>query len=213
MINIECKAILFDLDGTLVDTGSCIENLWTSWAQQNHIDANYVLSIIHGRTIDETLKLISPYFCNQDCIDEIKKLAIEAFGYVKSIPGAIEFMDKLPEGRFAIVTSGAREVSMRSITSAGIHVPDVMITAEDITHGKPDPEPYLQAALKLGVLPSDCLVFEDAESGIRSAIDAGMRVVVVGTGYHGLLNSAVMQLTDYSNIQVTSKEDSLFLSW
>lgn len=213
MITIECKALLLDLDGTLVDSGLCIENLWAEWAKDNHINTDYVLSIIHGRTIEETLKLISPYFYNKECVDEIKKRALRALGCVKSIPGAIEFMSKLPADRIAIVTSGARDVSMQSITSAGIPVPDVMITAEDVTHGKPDPEPYLQAALKLGVLPGDCLVFEDADSGIRSAIGAGMRVVVVRTGHQGLFNEADMQLTDYSNIQVVSREGSLFLSW
>lgn len=213
MITIECKAILFDLDGTLVDSGSCIESLWASWAKNNHVDPEYVNSIIHGRTIEETLKLISPYFYNQKCIGEIKQLAIEALGYVKPIPGAIEFINKLPGDRLAIVTSGAREVSMTSILSAGIPVPDLMITAEDVTHGKPDPEPYLQAAAKLGVLPSDCLVFEDAASGVHSALAAGMRVIVVGSGHHGLLDEASIQLADYTNIQVEYKEESFFLSW
>lgn len=213
MITIECKAILFDLDGTLVDSGVCIENLWAAWAKDNHVDVEYVNSIIHGRTIEETLKLISPYFYNQECIDEIKRRAINALSHVKPIPGAIEFMKKLPGDRLAIVTSGAREVSMRSITGAGIPVPAVMITAEDVTHGKPDPEPYLQAAIRLGVQPGDCLVFEDAASGIHSAVAAGMRVAVVGSGHHDFLDEASIQLTDYANIQVAFKDDYLSLSW
>ena len=87
MIKIECKAILFDLDGALVDSGPCIEHLWACWANENHLDVNYVLSVIHGRTVSETLRLISPYFHNQKCIDEIKVLAMEELSYVSAIPG------------------------------------------------------------------------------------------------------------------------------
>ncbi|HGP2346273.1 TPA: HAD-IA family hydrolase, partial [Salmonella enterica] len=174
MKKIECKAVLFDLDGTLVDSGSCIERLWTYWAEKNHIDVNYVLSVIHGRTVSETLKLISPYFYNQKCIDEIEFLAMEALSHVSPIPGVIDVLKKIPMNKVAIVTSGVKTVSMRSLMGAGIPVPNIMITAEDVSRGKPDPEPYLKAASRLGVNPDNCLVFEDADSGIRSAIAAGM---------------------------------------
>ncbi|HFH2546668.1 TPA: HAD-IA family hydrolase [Klebsiella aerogenes] len=214
MIKIECKAILFDLDGTLVDSGPCIERLWACWASKNHLDVNYVLSVIHGRTVSETLRLISPYFHNQECIDEIKVLAMEELSHVSAIPGAIDFVKRLPADRQAIVTSGAKEVAIRSIMGAGISAPSVIITAEDVHNGKPDPEPYLKAAARLGMKPADCLVFEDAESGIKAAVAAGMHVVVIGNTDHSLLKDKnIMQLDNYTFIRTSFENDMISLEW
>ncbi|CAI2161195.1 Phosphatase YfbT [Serratia fonticola] len=213
MALVECKAILFDLDGTLVDSGSCIERLWHQWAQENHLDTKYVLSIIHGRTIEETLKLTSSYFYNQHCVNEIKERAIIELSHVKPIAGAVEFIKKIPKDRMAIVTSGAKKVSMQSIISAGIPVPDIMITSEDISRGKPDPEPYQRAARILGVQPSECLVFEDADSGIQSALAAGMRVIIVGKNSHSLSGNVITCLDNYECLDANIKDFSMFLKW
>lgn len=210
---VKCKAVLFDLDGTLVDSGLCIEHLWSHWADKNHINVEYVLSNIHGRTIEETLKLISPYFDNSKCADEIKKLALKELNHIKSIPGAVAFMKKLPMNYLAIVTSGAKQVSMQSIISAGIPIPDVMITAEDITHGKPDPEPYLKAAKFLGVQPNECLVFEDANSGIQSALAAGMRIIAIGKNSDLALREGIMSIENYENIDAKIEKKFICLSW
>ncbi|MBD2794388.1 HAD-IA family hydrolase [Xenorhabdus sp. 42] len=213
MAFIECKAILFDLDGTLVDSGPCIERLWYQWAQENHLDTKYVLSIIHGRTIEETLKLISSYFYNKHCVDDIKARAIVELSQVKSITGAIDFIKAIPASRMAIVTSGAKKISMQSIISAGIPVPETMITSEDISHGKPDPEPYLKAAGILGVQPSECLVFEDADSGIQSALSAGMRVIAIGENSQPLLSNEIVHLDNYKGLNVEVEEHSMILKW
>ncbi len=207
MTKFECNAVLFDLDGTLVDSGPCIERLWELWAKKNHVDVKYVLSIIHGRTVSETLKLISPYFYNQKCIDEIKFIAMEALSHVSPIPGAVDLFRQLPMSKVAIVTSGIKAVSMRSIIGAGIPVPDVMITADDVSCGKPDPEPYLKAASRLGVNPNKCLVFEDAYSGIRSAIAAGMPVIVVGKTGHSIVDGNATYLDDFRNVIVDVKDE------
>ncbi|MFU0886462.1 HAD-IA family hydrolase [Kluyvera sichuanensis] len=207
MTKFECNAVLFDLDGTLVDSGPCIERLWELWAKKNHVDVKYVLSIIHGRTVSETLKLISPYFYNQKCIDEIKFTAMEALSHVSPIPGAVNLFRQLPMNKVAIVTSGIKAVSMRSIIGAGIPVPDVMITADDVSCGKPDPEPYLKAASRLGVNPNNCLVFEDAYSGIRSAIAAGMSVIVVGKTGQSIVDGNATYLDDFRNVIVVVKDE------
>lgn len=207
MTKFECNAVLFDLDGTLVDSGPCIERLWELWAKKNHVDVKYVLSIIHGRTVSETLKLISPYFYNQKCIDEIKFIAMEALSHVSPIPGVVDLFRQLPMSKVAIVTSGIKAVSMRSIIGAGIPVPDVMITADDVSCGKPDPEPYLKAASRLGVNPNNCLVFEDAYSGIRSAIAAGMSVIVVGKTGHSIADENATYLDNFRNVSVDVKDE------
>ncbi|OKO99476.1 HAD-IA family hydrolase [Xenorhabdus eapokensis] len=213
MTFVECKAILFDLDGTLVDSGSCIERLWYQWAQENHLDTKYVLSIIHGRTIEETLKLISSYFYNQHCVDEIKERAIAELNQVKPIAGAADFIKTIPAGRMAIVTSGAKKVSMQSIISAGIPVPDIMVTSEDISRGKPNPEPYLKAAEILGVQPSECLVFEDADSGIQSALAAGMSVIIIGANSHLLSSNGIAHVDNYKGLNVEIEGHSMILKW
>ncbi|CAM3567089.1 phosphatase [Rouxiella silvae] len=214
MPEVKCKAVLFDLDGTLVDSCSSIENFWSRWAIKNHIDVNYVLSVIHGRNIEEALKLISPYFHNEDCIEEIKVLAIEELSHVSPVAGAVDFMKKIPVKRIAIVTSGAWKVAIASIRGAGLSVPDLVITSEDVWNDKPDPEPYLKATQLLDVQPDDCLVFEDADCGIQSAIAAGMRVIAVGSFSHRLKNRQDgMQLDNYKNILVDIEGDLMTLSW
>lgn len=210
----KCKAVLFDLDGTLVDSGASIEHLWSNWAAINHIDVSYVLSIIHGRTIEETLKMISPYFHNEESIEEIKKLAIEELSHVSPLPGAVDFLKKLPRNKFAIVTSGSRKVALPSIIGAGLPTPEVIITSEDVRIGKPEPEPYLKAAKELGILPDECLVFEDADSGIQSAIAAGMRVITVGASGHKVGNGSCDILIGYYEcVNVDIDGEVITLSW
>lgn len=213
MLNIRCKAILFDLDGTLVDSGACIENLWSEWAEINHLDVGYVLSIIHGRTIEETLKKISHYFYADDCITDIKKLAIQKLSHVSPLPGAVDFLAQLPSDIFAVVTSGSRTVALPSIRGAGLPLPDIIITSEDVCYGKPAPEPYLKAAESLGVHPDDCLVFEDADTGIKSAVAAGMQVVVIGTSEcQDAENNILLRIDDYLNLKVITDGEYINLT-
>lgn len=213
MTEIICKAVLFDLDGTLVDSGACIEDLWREWAEKNHIDVNYVHSIIHGRTIEETLSKISPYFSNEKCVEEIKSLAIEKLSKVAPVPGAVRFLSSLPLELFAVVTSGAKKVALPGIYGAGLPVPDCIITAEDVSESKPSPEPYLLAAERLNKRPEDCLVFEDADAGITSALAAGMRVVVVGSSQNvKYQNQNLLRLDNFSNVNVSFDGENIIIS-
>nr|WP_319940816.1 HAD-IA family hydrolase [Xenorhabdus sp. psl] len=132
---------------------------------------------------------------------------------VKPISGAVDFIKTIPAGRMAIVTSGAKKISMQSIISAGIPVPDIMVTSEDISRGKPDPEPYLKAAGILGVQPSECLVFEDADSGIQSALAAGMSVIVIGTNSQSLSSNGIVRLDNYEGLNVKFEGYSMILKW
>lgn len=213
MTQIKCKAVLFDLDGTLVDSGKCIEELWREWAEKHHLDINYVHSIIHGRTIEEALSKISPYFCNEKCVEEVKSLAIEKLSKMAPVPGAVTFLSSLPHDLFAVVTSGAKKVALPSMFGAGIPGPECLITAEDVVKSKPSPEPYLLAAERLNKHPGDCVVFEDADAGITSALAAGMRVVVVGSSldlkdeYQKLL-----RVDNFNNIKVSFDGDNIIIS-
>jgi mannitol-1-/sugar-/sorbitol-6-phosphatase len=180
---ITCKAILFDLDGVLVDSGECVERTWRKWALAHQLDPERVVEAAHGRRAIETVRLVAP---NLSADDELARLAASESTTsegVYEIAGAREIIHTLPDNAWAIVTSGIRDVAEFRLRLVGIPIPRVMVCGDEITRGKPDPEGYLQAAKRLGRSPEDCLVIEDASAGIEAARAAGMRVIAVAGTY------------------------------
>src|SRR5580693_10140241 len=169
MTTFHCAAILFDLDGVLADSTGSVERQWRIWAGERGIDAQKAVAIAHGVRAVEVIRTIAPHL---DAEAEVVKLeALEAADHagVAVMPGAIELVRAIPDGRWGVVTSGRRNLATARLQLAGIPSPNVMITADDVANGKPHPEPYLKGAELLGVSPSDCLVIEDAPAGIKSA--------------------------------------------
>lgn len=181
MNQLECNAVVFDLDGVLVDSTACIEHHWQLWSAKHKLNLEKVLDAAHGRRTIETVRLVAPHL---DSVMEAAQLELdEAFdtsGVVK-IEGAAELLHSLPLHLWAIATSGTRDTATTRINHTGLPMPNVLITANDVTRGKPDPEPYLLAASRLGMAPSECVVVEDAPAGIQAALNAGMRVIAVAT--------------------------------
>ncbi len=174
-----CDAILFDLDGVLVDSIGCTERAWRSWAEARGVDVVRTLQVSHGRPVKDTLRLLVPQL---DTATEVAYLeAIEAHETegVRAVAGAHALLARLPPASWAIVTSATRSVAELRLRHTGLHAPDVLVTADDISRGKPDPEGYLTAAARLGIEPSACLVIEDAVAGIDAARAAGMRVIAI----------------------------------
>jgi sugar-phosphatase len=175
----DCDAILFDLDGVLVDAKNCVEHLWRIWADKRQINVDKVLHYTRGRQAVETIHLVAPHL---DAEHEAAELwAIEAHettGLAK-IPGALELLQSIPSGAWGIATSEIRAIASAHLTFAGLPAPDVLISAEDVVVGKPDPEPYQFAAMMLGVKPTRCVVIEGSPAGIKSGRAAGMHVVGV----------------------------------
>ena len=171
------KGCLFDLDGTLVDSTSAVNRAWTMLAKRNQLNVEYVLSVIHGRPASESInELLSGK--TQEHIDaEIVWLQNEETkdtDGVVPIDGAIDLLNML-DGfgiPWAIVTSGTIPVAEARLKASGIRQPDIFITAERITYGKPNPEPYLLGANELGLDIRDCIVFEDAPAGIKAGLAA-----------------------------------------
>ena len=176
-----CDALLFDLDGVLVDSTACIERTWRRWAAAHALDADAVVRTAHGRRAIETVRLAAPRL---DAAAEVAVLvgheASETDG-VLEVPGAAALLAALPPGRWAVVTSGVRAVAEHRLRHVGLPAPPVMVCADEVTHGKPHPEGYLAAAARLGVAPARCLVVEDAPAGLEAARAAGMRALAVAT--------------------------------
>jgi sugar-phosphatase len=177
------QAILFDLDGVLVDSTTCAGRIWKVWAQEQGLDPERMVQLAHGRPTIETIRMVAPQLDAQFEAAKIEEREVNDVDGLKALPGARELLTKLPPERFAIVTSGSRRLATARLRAAGLPVPERMITADDITHGKPNPEPYLNGAQLLGFKPEECMVFEDAPAGIRAGKAAGMIVIAFPTTF------------------------------
>jgi mannitol-1-/sugar-/sorbitol-6-phosphatase len=177
------EAILFDLDGVLVDSTACAGRIWKSWARENGLDPEYMVQVAHGRPTIETVRMVAPKLDAPAETAKIEEREVNDVEGLKAIPGAKKLLASLPAERFAIVTSGSRRLATARLKAVGIPLPSRMIAADDIVHGKPNAEPYLKGAHLLGFRPETCLVFEDSPPGIGSAKAAGMTVIAFPTTY------------------------------
>lgn len=178
-----CAAILFDLDGVLVDSTASVARQWALWAKEHNVPVEEAIHAAHGRRTLETIRLIAPHL---DA--EAETLLLEAreaddADAMKRVNGSLELLSSLPPQRWAVVTSGTRYLATRRLQRNGLPAPVAFVTADEVTQGKPHPEPYLKGAELLGVPPRECLVFEDAPAGIEAARAAGMTAIAVATTY------------------------------
>lgn len=188
---LRCKAILFDLDGVLVDSAECIERTWRGWAARHGLDPDRVISAAHGRRTRETIQLVAPDLAADAEIASLEANEAMTAEGVREIEGARELLGGLSPDSWAIVTSGIRAVAEFRIKQMGLPSPRVMICADDIERGKPDPEGYLTAAARLGIAPADCVVIEDAPAGVEAAHNGGMRAIgIIGTYPAAMLRDA-----------------------
>lgn len=177
------KAILFDMDGVLMDSTPSVERVWRIWAVKHGLDPERVAPLAHGRRSIETIRAVAPELDAEKENIVVEQMEIDDKEGVTALPGAAELVAHLPPDRFAIVTSATRPLAVARLGYAGIPVPRQMITANDVIHGKPSPEPFVKGAALLGFAPTDCLVFEDSPAGIASARSAGMKAIALQTTY------------------------------
>jgi mannitol-1-/sugar-/sorbitol-6-phosphatase len=175
-------AALFDMDGTLVDSSAAVEASWTVFAHEQGVDPAELMAEIHGVRATDTIARFVPTDRVEAETARLLDREMQALDGVVEIPGAVAAMAALRQAgvAVAVVTSAPRELALARLAAGGIPIPDVVITAEDVEHGKPAPDCYLAGAARLGVDPTRCVVFEDADAGIRAGIAAGARVVVIG---------------------------------
>ena len=183
MPTFSCAAILFDLDGVLVDSTGAVDREWRAWARRKGIDGDAVMAIAHGVRTLEVIERVAPHLDADAEAAAIENHEAHDQQGVTVMPGAAELVRSIPEGRWAVVTSGSSLLATNRLRHCGLPVPRVLVTADDVAHGKPDPEPYLKGAELLGFDPADCLVVEDAPAGIESARAGGMKVIGITSTY------------------------------
>ncbi|MEU2924883.1 HAD family hydrolase [Streptomyces sp. NPDC007251] len=184
------RALLLDMDGTLVNSDAVVERIWRRWAERHGLDGDEVMKVVHGRQGHASMAVLLPDRpMEHNLADNARMLAEETADTegVVEIPGASAFLASLRGLPHALVTSADVPLSTARMNAAGLPLPDVRITAESVGASKPDPEGFLKGAAELGVDPADCLVFEDSGAGIAAGRSAGMTVVGVGprAGLHG----------------------------
>ena len=188
-------AALFDLDGVLVDSMPAIDWCMRTWAVERDLDPQWVVDLSHGR---RDLDILAEAMPGRDPGPELARIAqldVEALPKVRPVPGAPALLNSLEARSWAVVTSGTADIARARLDAAGLPSPDLLITADDVVAGKPDPQGYLLAAEKLGVLPHHCVVFEDAEVGLLAAERAGAHRVRVGGTDRSRCNGWVPDLT------------------
>lgn len=207
-----CKAILFDLDGVLVNSAECVERTWRGWATRQHLDPERVISMAHGRRTIETVRLVAPHLSADAEVASLEANEAMTSEGIYEVPGARELLERVPAGKWAVVTSGIRAVAELRIELTGLPAPAVMICADDIERGKPDPEGYLDAAKGLGYPATECLVIEDAPAGIEAAHAAGMQVIAIASTYpRGSLTAANAVVERLADLRVVLNGDELHI--
>ncbi|MFD4788878.1 HAD-IA family hydrolase [Streptomyces sp. NPDC058459] len=202
------RALLLDMDGTLVNSDAVVERVWRRWAAAQGLDGDEVMSVVHGRQGHASMALLLPGRpVEQNLADNARMLAEETADLdgVIEVPGATAFLAALTGTPHALVTSADAALATARMTAAGLPLPEVRVTAESVGASKPDPEGFLKGAAELGVDPADCVVLEDSGAGIAAGRAAGMRVLGIGPrAAHHAPDATVRDLTQ---VRVTALPD------
>ncbi len=176
-VQIACKGILFDMDGILISSLGSVERCWTKWALMRGVDPQHALRTVHGRRSIESVAHLRPDLNAEHENQIIEQMEIEDTDGVEVLPGVLALLNALPSNRWTVVTSATDALAQVRLRTAGIPVPGRIVTADTVTRGKPDPEPYRRGAGLLGFAPEECVVFEDAASGAKAGRAAGCTVI------------------------------------
>lgn len=197
------QAILFDFDGVLVDSSRSVELVWREWGKLRNRAPEPFIAMAHGRRTSETISMVAPEMDARAEAAVLDRMEEECTEGLVAGPGALDLVRGIPIGRWGVVTSGHRPVATLRLTSVGIPVPPVLVTGDQVTKGKPDPEPYLAGLKAMALSAADCVVFEDAPPGIVSARAAGLRVIALKTTHGAVaLREADAVVEDLTKVSV-----------
>ena len=215
MTQIRCAALLFDLDGVLINSTPAVARVWHRWAMEHGFDPEEVVPRAHGRPSLTTVREYLPHADHEAENREVERREIEDLEGVVPLPGALNLLASLPPDRWTIVTSCTRKLAEVRIKAAGLPLPPKLISSNDITNGKPHPEPYLKGAALLGFPATECVVLEDVPAGVQAAKGAGARVIAFTTTVQPpLLEQAGADwiLQNCANIRAVRDENGLTLN-
>jgi mannitol-1-/sugar-/sorbitol-6-phosphatase len=206
-----CRAVLLDMDGTLVDSTGAVEAQWGRWAERHGLRVEDVLKISHGRPALETMRILLPEVATAEEHERFVREEEEHESGSVAVRGAVRFVGSLPPERWGVVTSAPGNLALRRLRECGFPAPAVLIAPEHVRRGKPDPLPYRTAAARLGVAPEECLVVEDAPAGLRSAQAAGMTAIGITTTYTKAQLGAGVAVPDFEAIETERDGDTLLV--
>ncbi|MFN2570838.1 MAG: HAD-IA family hydrolase [Gemmatimonadales bacterium] len=211
-MELRCKALLFDLDGVLVDSRAVVERTWQRWAERHGIDPAPFLAIAHGRRAFDTLRAVAPHLATKaevTWLDDTERVDVES---LRALPGAVQLLSSLPRDRWAIVTSCDLVLARVRLGAAGVPLPDVFVVSDDVQQGKPAPEGYRLAAHRLALDPGECIVFEDAPAGVAAGLAAGARVIGLTTTHAARdLPGVVTAIPNLAAVHVRAERDGLVI--
>lgn len=211
--SILARAVLLDMDGTLVDSTAVVERLWLAWAEPHGLDPQRVLEVVHGRQGHQSMAILLPERDHAVNLVENQEMLDRESGDVEgvvAIGGAQRLLEALERHPHAIVTSANVALMTARMDAAGLTVPELAVTAESVTASKPHPEGFLKAASLLGIAPSDCVVFEDSPAGIQAGLAAGM--TVIGVGRLAAANDPTYAVDDLTAITIIERPDGFELT-
>jgi len=211
-IRVKAKGILFDMDGVLVSSIGSVVRCWRQWAEHYEVPNAEIYEVPHGMRAIEIVKALRPDIDAEEGLRYIEDLEMDDVADLVVLPGVKALLESLPVERWAIVTSATRRLLLGRLKAAGLPIPERIISADMVERGKPDPEPYRRGAELLGLRPEDCLVVEDAPSGVGAGLAAGSRVLgVVGTHTAEDLDGADWIVGSLEGVKVTVVAEGLEL--
>lgn len=204
--SITAHALLFDMDGTLVDSHASIEAVWFAFADRHGVDRATVAEALPGRVASDII--VRVLGSGVDVEAELRWIRLQESRNeiaATAVPGSSEFLASVPAHRWAVVTSAPRAMMVRRLTEAGLDVPRVAVTAEDVRVGKPHPEGFLSAAAQLGFAIESCVAFEDSTSGMNAAANAGARCIAIGSEP----GRNILRVSDFRSLRLADSGESL----
>jgi sugar-phosphatase len=210
VLKISVRGVLFDMDGVLISSIGSVERSWTKWAAEHGIDPAYAIKMAHGRRAIETVRMLRPDLNANDELRRVEDMEVEDNEGVAILEGVLRILQALPANRWAVVTSATEKLALSRLRHSGIPIPEHVVTADRVSKGKPDPEPYLVGARLLGLQPEECLVIEDAASGVAAGHAAGCKVLATLFS-HSLesLSAADWIVKSLEDVRVASVSDDL----
>lgn len=210
MVRIDCAALLFDMDGVLLDFRPVVERTWRRWAARHGLDAGMIIRAAHGRRTSDSLRAVAPELATASEVAWLDAAELADLEGIEPVAGASALIATVPAGRWTVVTSAGRALAALRLQAVGLSLPANAVTSENVQRGKPAPDGYLLACERLGVRAADCLVVEDAPAGIESGLAAGARVLALTTTHPAAaLSKATYVVRDFLGVRVTERPDGL----